>query len=281
MRCLSFRSNRSIVEDIRRGEGEIYGAELLKDLLKLLPDTEEIKKLQAFKGDPDKLTLVDSFMYLLIQVPRFEVRIEAMVLREEFFPCSATMSHDIDVIRTATEELMNCEKLHAILHLVLQAGNIMNAGGYAGNAVGFKLSSLLSLADTKANKPGMNLLHFVAMEAKKKDEKLLKFPDNLQHVQSAARISVENIELEFSSLYVRIKSLEEKVQGDEQLQLQLEPFLQSSAQTLQDLKRRRLDLRKEGNTLIDFFCEDKDTFKLDECFRIFQDFCIKFNKAVK
>lgn len=39
-------------------------------------------------------------------------------------------------------------------------------GGYAGNAVGFKLSSLLSLADTKANKPGMNLLHFVAMVAK-------------------------------------------------------------------------------------------------------------------
>uniref|UniRef100_A0A3Q2EB16 FH2 domain containing 1 n=1 Tax=Cyprinodon variegatus TaxID=28743 RepID=A0A3Q2EB16_CYPVA len=275
------KSNYSIVEDIRRGEGKVYGAELLKDLMKLLPDTEEIKKLQAFKGDPDKLTLVDSFMYLLIQVPRFEVRIEAMVLQEEFSPCSSAMSHDIDVIRAATEELMNCEELHAVLHLVLQAGNIMNAGGYAGNAVGFKLSSLLSLADTKANKPGMNLLHFVAMEAKKKDEKLLKFPENLQHVQSAARISVENIELEFSSLYVRIKSLEEKVQGDEQLQLQLEPFLQGSAQTLQDLKRRRLELRKEGNTLIDFFCEDKDTFKLDECFRIFQDFCIKFNKAVK
>lgn len=56
---------------------------------------------------------------------------------------------------------------------------------------------------------------------------------------------------------------------------------QSSVQTLQELKRRRLELRKEGNTLIDFFCEDKDTFKLDECFRIFQDFCIKFKKAVK
>lgn len=94
-------------------------------------------------------------------------------------------------------ELMCCEELHAVLHLVLQAGNILNAvsktgcvqeqtgkhrvlsagsyilwkpgsvcvfqGGYAGNAVGFKLSSLLSLADTKANKPGMNLLHFVAL----------------------------------------------------------------------------------------------------------------------
>uniref|UniRef100_A0A3Q0SF92 FH2 domain containing 1 n=1 Tax=Amphilophus citrinellus TaxID=61819 RepID=A0A3Q0SF92_AMPCI len=275
------KSNHSIVEDIRKGEGKIYGAELLKDLLKLLPDAEEIKKLQAFKGNPDKLTLVDSFMYLLIQLPRFEVRIEAMVLREEFFPSCGVMGREIDVVRVATKELMSCEELHAILHLVLQAGNIMNAGGYAGNAVGFKLSSLLSLADTKANKPGMNLLHFVAMEAKKKDEKLLKFPEKLQDVQSAARISVESIEEEFSSLYVRIKSLEEKVQGDQELLQQLEPFLQSAARTLQDLKRRRLDLRKEGNTLIDFFCEDKDTFKLDECFRIFQDFCIKFKKAVK
>lgn len=42
-----------------------------------------------------------------------------------------------------------------------------------------------------------------------------------------------------------------------------------------------MDLRREGSALIDFFCEDKDTFKLDECFRIFQDFCIKFKKAVK
>lgn len=44
--------------------------------------------------------------------------------------------------------------------------SVRSQGGYAGNAVGFKLSSLLSLADTKANKPGMNLLHFVAMVSK-------------------------------------------------------------------------------------------------------------------
>ncbi|NXT88175.1 FHDC1 protein, partial [Anhinga rufa] len=29
------------------------------------------------------------------------------------------------------------------------------------------------------------------------------------------------------------------------------------------------------------FCEDKETMKLDECFQIFRDFCIRFNKAVK
>lgn len=51
------------------------------------------------------------------------------------------------------------------------------------------------------------------------------FPD-LHAVIFSYRISVENIEVEFSSLYVRIKSLEEKVQGDPELLQQLEPFLQ-------------------------------------------------------
>ncbi|KAJ8271837.1 hypothetical protein COCON_G00106960 [Conger conger] len=275
------KPNLSIIEDIRLGNSKPYGSGPLKELLKLLPESEEVRKLQAFKGNANKLTLVDSFMYLLIQVPSFDVRIEAMVLREEFSPSCSVMSHEIDVIRNATKELMTCEELHAVLHLVLQAGNIMNAGGYAGNAVGFKLSSLLSLADTKANKPGMNLLHFVALEAQKKDESLLKFPEKLLHVQSAVRISVENIEVEFESLYVRTRALEEKIQRDPELQVQLSQFLQGATRMLQDLKKRRLDLRKEGNSLIDFFCEDKDAFKLDDCFRIFQDFCLKFKKAVK
>lgn len=43
---------------------------------------------------------------------------------------------------------------------------------------------------------------------------------------------MENIELEFSSLYVRIKSLEEKVREDQELQQQLESFLQVKKQNL-------------------------------------------------
>ncbi|XP_052351684.1 FH2 domain-containing protein 1-like [Oncorhynchus keta] len=275
------KSNQDIIEDIRYGNSQSYGAELLKELLKLLPETEEVKKLKAFRGDPSKLSLADSFMFLLTQVPSFEVRIKAMVLREVFPPACENMSRDINVLRTATKELLDCEELHAILHLVLQAGNILNAGGYAGNAVGFKLSSLLSLADTKANKPGMNLLHFVALEAQKKDDKLLEFPGKLQHVQYAARISVENVDAEFQSLSSRTRSVEESIQEETELLLQLDHFLQNSTAALAELQRERQELRNEGNILIDFFCEDRESFRLDECFKVFQDFCLKFQKAVK
>ena len=36
-------------------------------------------------------------------------------------------------------------------------------GNYAGDAAGFKLSSLLKLTETRANKPRMNLMHYVVM----------------------------------------------------------------------------------------------------------------------
>ncbi|AWO97251.1 putative FH2 domain-containing protein 1-like [Scophthalmus maximus] len=275
------RSSRTIVDDIRHGNGEPYGAEPLRELLKLLPETEEVKTLKSFRGDVSKLSLADSFVYLLVQLPSFSVRIESMLLKEEFPAACDAMRRDIRILRSATEELMSCEELHAVLHLVLQAGNILNAGGYAGNAVGFKLSSLLSLADTKANKPGMNLLHFVALEAQKKDERLLDFPLKLSHVQAAARISLETLDGELQLLTSRTRSVEESVRRDTELLQQLDDFLQSAASSLCSLRGSRQQLKTEGSELIDFFCEDRDAFRLDDCFGIFRTFCSRFTGAVK
>lgn len=275
------RTNQAIVDDIRHGNSEPYGAEPLRELLKLLPETEEVKKLKSYRGDVSKLSLADSFVYLLIQLPSYSVRIESMLLKEEFPAACEAMRRDIEVLRTAARELMCCEELHAVLHLVLQAGNILNAGGYAGNAVGFKLSSLLSLADTKANKPGMNLLHFVALEAQKKDEKLLEFPLKLGHVQPAARISMETLDADLQWLTSRTRSVEENVQRDTELLQQLDDFLQSATSSLCSLRSGRQLLRKEGSELVDFFCEDRETFRLDDCFSIFNTFCSRFTAAVK
>ncbi|CAL8383930.1 unnamed protein product [Arctogadus glacialis] len=199
------RSNHSMVEDIRHGNSAMFGAEPLRELLKLLPETEEVKKLRSYHGEISKLSLPDSFLYQLVQLSSYPVRIEAMLLKEEFPPTSQTIKQDVRTLRTATRELLVCEELHAILHLVLQAGNLLNTGGFAGNAVGFRLSSLLSLAETKSNTPRVHLLHFVALEAQKKDQALLKFPEKLKHVQAAARISVELLDAELLSLTSRTR----------------------------------------------------------------------------
>jgi hypothetical protein len=39
----------------------------------------------------------------------------------------------------------------------------LQANSSIGDAAGFKLSSLIKLTDTRANKPRMNLMHYVVM----------------------------------------------------------------------------------------------------------------------
>lgn len=84
-------------------------------------------------------------------------------------------------------DLMTNDPLREVLYMVVVAGNFLNAGGYAGNAVGVKLSSLQKLTDIRANKPGMNLIHFVALQAEKRNRELMNFPDKLTTLENASK----------------------------------------------------------------------------------------------
>ena len=60
-------------------------------------------------------------------------------------------------------------------------------GGYAGEAAGFKMMSLLKLPEIRANKPGINLIHFIAHEAEKSDGNLSSFAQDLPHLEEASK----------------------------------------------------------------------------------------------
>lgn len=84
-------------------------------------------------------------------------------------------------------DLMMNKSLQEVLYMVVVVGNFLNAGGYAGNAAGVKLSSLQKLTDIRANKPGMNLIHFVALQAERKNRELLAFPDQMSTMENASK----------------------------------------------------------------------------------------------
>lgn len=46
------------------------------------------------------------------------------------------------------------------------------------------------------------------------------------------------------------------------------------------LKQYMGELDEVKRDLADYFCEDVSSFKLEECFRILHNFCIKFKQAV-
>lgn len=70
--------------------------------------------------------------------------------------------------------------------MVVLAGNFLNAGGYAGNAAGVKLSSLQKLTEIRANKPNMNLMNFIALQAENNKE-LLSFANQMNNLENASK----------------------------------------------------------------------------------------------
>ncbi|XP_069749189.1 protein diaphanous homolog 3-like isoform X2 [Narcine bancroftii] len=274
------RSVQEIVEDIKHGKANGYGSEELTKLLKLLPEPEEVKRLKMFQGDQSKLSEADLFMLLLVRVPSYCLHLEAMILKEEFEPQVKSLVPSIGVLMEATHELQNCNELHTILRLVLKAGNFMNAGGYAGNAAGFHIASLLKLADIKANKPGINLIHFVAMEAGKKDKNLLSFPDKLEHIGAAARLSEDGLIEDLNKLEERLDSLQTNLHEDPELEVQMTPFLQSAKKELTVIWEKIELFQNLKKSLAEYFCED-EKFKMEEYCIVLKSFCEKFQKAVQ
>ena len=64
------RPNGEIIDMIRNGEHTDIGAEKLRGLLKLLPETDEIEMLKNFDGDKLKLANAEKFLLMLMDVPQ-------------------------------------------------------------------------------------------------------------------------------------------------------------------------------------------------------------------
>ncbi|XP_076315984.1 uncharacterized protein LOC143228640 isoform X2 [Tachypleus tridentatus] len=171
--------------------------------------------------------------------------------------------------------------------MILVAGNFLNAGGYAGRAAGFKMRSLLKLTDIRANKPGMNLIHYVAMQVEKKDPTLVKFSEELPSLEEATnlfifRVSIDNMKVEVTNLRDKVTIVSTQVMNaDSQIQEQMEPFLKIAEEHLTDVLNDIDFLEIVREDLADFLCEDRTTFKLEECFKVFQKFCHKFKTAIE
>ncbi|XP_011181994.1 formin-J [Zeugodacus cucurbitae] len=277
-------SNEDIIQLIRDGEHDDIGAEKLRGLLKILPEVDELDMLKTFNGDKGRLGNAEKFLLQLLEVPNYKLRIESMLLKEEFAANISYLDPCINAMIYAGGDLMNNEMLQEVLYMVVIAGNFLNSGGYAGNAAGVKLSSLQKLTDIRANKPGINLIHFVAMQAEKRNPELLTFPAQLTALENAARTTVEQINNEINALDLRIRKIKRQIEQpttEDEIKAQMLEFLEGAEREVAALQANMKEVEAMRLKLADFFCEDAAHFKLEECFKVFQSFCDKFKQAVK
>lgn len=120
-------------------------------------------------------------------------------------------------------------------------------------------------------------------QAEKKNKQLLTFTDNIGVLEDAAKTTVEQLHNEINALDVRIKKIKKQIlvpTTQPEIKQQMNEFLQMAELEVANLQKDVGQLDIVRKQLAEFFCEDVNAFKLEECFRIFHNFYCKFRQAL-
>ncbi|XP_065541689.1 inverted formin-2-like isoform X6 [Lathamus discolor] len=204
-------SNEEIAAMIQKGDSSKLDAEILKQLLKLLPEDHEINSLKSFKEEKTELANADQFYLHLLEVPSYHLRIECMLICEETKIQLECLWPKVQAIRTACETLLTSHRLLVFCQLILKVGNFLNYGHHTGDAGGFKISALLRLTETKANQSHITLLHYILEEIEKNHRDLLQLPKDLDFVSKAAGIHFDAIRAEAGANLKKLLEIEKRL----------------------------------------------------------------------
>ncbi|KAM4833076.1 inverted formin-2 isoform X2 [Urocitellus parryii] len=275
-------SNEEVTAMIRAGDTAKFDVEVLKQLLKLLPEKHEIENLRTFTEERAKLANADQFYVLLLDIPCYQLRLECMLLCEGTAIVLDMVRPKAQLVLAACESLLTSHRLPVFCQLILKIGNFLNYGSHTGDADGFKMSTLLKLTETKSQQNRVTLLHHVLEEVEKSHPDLLQLPQDLAQPSQAAGINLEVIRSEASTNLKKLLGTERKVStSDPEVQEQYAQRLQDSIATSQALDEVFEAIEQKKLELADYLCEDPQQLSLEDTFSTMKIFRDLFTRALK
>ncbi|XP_039923364.1 inverted formin-2-like isoform X3 [Hirundo rustica] len=275
-------SNEEITAMIQKGDRSKLDAEILKQLLKLLPEDREINSLKSYKEEKSQLANADQFYLHLLEVPSYQLRIECMLICEETKILLECLWPKIQAIRTACETILTSHRLPVFCHLILKVGNFLNYGRHTGDAEGFKISALIKLTETKANQNNITLLHHILEEVEKNHTDLLQLPRDLDFVSKAAGIHIDIMQAEASANLKKLLEIEKcLLVSTDDLKIQHGKSVQDSLNASKDLQKEFATIEKKKEELAVYLCEDRRKLSLEDVFSTMKTFREIFLKTLQ
>uniref|UniRef100_A0A2K6TJ49 Protein diaphanous homolog 1 n=1 Tax=Saimiri boliviensis boliviensis TaxID=39432 RepID=A0A2K6TJ49_SAIBB len=268
---------------------------MIQNLIKQMPEPEQLKMLSELKDEYDDLAESEQFGVVMGTVPRLRPRLNAILFKLQFSEQVENIKPEIVSVTAACEELRKSESFSSLLEITLLVGNYMNAGSRNAGAFGFNISFLCKLRDTKSTDQKMTLLHFLAELCENDYPDVLKFPDELAHVEKASRVSAENLQKNLDQMKKQISDVERDVQNfpaatDEKdkfvekmtiSSLERRDFVKDAQEQYNKLRMMHSNMETLYKELGDYFLFDPKKLSVEEFFMDLHNFRNMFLQAVK
>uniref|UniRef100_A0A673H8C7 Protein diaphanous homolog 3-like n=1 Tax=Sinocyclocheilus rhinocerous TaxID=307959 RepID=A0A673H8C7_9TELE len=291
-------SFRMPYEEIRRIILEVDEDQLtepmIQNLVKYLPDQEQLNALVKYKSEYANLSEPEQFGVVMSSVKRLRPRLNSILFKLQFEEQVSNLRPDIMAVNAACDEMRKSKPFSRLLELILLMGNFMNAGSRNAQSFGFNLSSLCKLKDTKSADQKSTLLHFLAEICEEKFPEVLKFVEDLQHVDQASRVSAENLEKSLRQMEKHLLQLEKDLDtfsstDDQQylfhskMSLTMIPhrFSTQARDQYQKLVIMHSNMMTLYLNMLEYFAIDPKKTSVEELFTDLSNFRAMFMQAVK
>uniref|UniRef100_A0A8C1J1E5 Diaphanous-related formin 3 n=1 Tax=Cyprinus carpio TaxID=7962 RepID=A0A8C1J1E5_CYPCA len=286
-------SFRMPYEEIRRIILEVDEDQLtepmIQNLVKYLPEQEQLNALVKYKSEYANLSEPEQFGVVMSSVKRLRPRLNSILFKLQFEEQVSNLRLDIMAVNAACDEARKSKPFSRLLELILLMGNFMNAGSRNAQSFGFNLSSLCKLKDTKSADQTSTLLHFLVEICEEKFPEVLKFVEDLQHVDQASRVSAENLEKSLRQMEKQLLQLEKDLDTfsstDDQKDLFHSKMAISFHTFARDQYQKLVIMHSNMMTLylnmLEYFAIDPKKTSVEELFTDLSNFRAMFMQAVK
>ncbi|CAE6539850.1 unnamed protein product [Rhizoctonia solani] len=267
-------------------------AEDLVAISKQLPTVEEANRIQDF-GDVGKLAEADRYFSEILKIPRLQERLSCMIYRRRLELDIIEAQPDLSILHDAAVELCTSDKLRRLLQVVLAVGNALNKSTFRGGASGFKLKSLMKLKETKTAKGESEcptLLHYLARVLLRSEPSAILFIEQVPHLESAARVSVQTVMSGVNSIEAGLKKTTSEIIScrkssnfpSDKFGSVMQPFIRSSAESVYSLKSLAESTQAKLAEMVSYFgetSEGPEPTKPEDVFEVILAFSSSLQKA--
>uniref|UniRef100_A0A8B9ZIA3 Diaphanous related formin 3 n=1 Tax=Anas platyrhynchos TaxID=8839 RepID=A0A8B9ZIA3_ANAPL len=256
---------------------------MIQNLIKHLPEQEQLNALSKFKSEYNNLSEPEQFGIVMSNVKRLRPRLSAILFKLQFEEQVNNIKPDIMAVSAACEEIKKSKSFSKLLELVLLMGNYMNAGSRNAQTFGYNLSSLCKLKDTKSADQKTTLLHFLVEVCEESYQDVLNFTEDFQHLDKASKAeiskSLKHMERQLQQLEKDLQTF--PVAEDKHDKFVAKIFLVHAKEDFQKLSRMHENMEKLYQNVMRYYAIDLKKVSVEEFLTDLNNFRTMFMQAVK